>query len=637
MQTSPRLLTALAVLAVLLVSTAPTSARPPASATPTLSLFDINSSRVLSTTEPHSAISFGERSIFTSPLERPPLASIAPISFHGDESGYATSVHDFLVVPYCVTPSEGNAECDLRDRILYVMLRFRHRYEGSFEAFIWQDPSPLTSTATALEDFKARLNRTDVIYPKGDSAMRMEDSATCSDITDECYLSRVATYTQSYKSIDPAQNSARFLFRVGKRYTMNGPLRLRVRSNLPHDAETVVDVVLVLSRQPAVNLFNHRWWIESSTGRVALLVVSAVTTFAFLTLVREVGARLARQRTGDTVLTPTLLYSEASSNDGVFFFLHRVAVVATNAIGAGATIILAKARASRLLSLCCARCRRWLDERRRRAPVDSHTAEAEREIAALNTATVSDGEEDDSTPTCRICRCADPRDDLFAPCACNGSSRYVHHRCLEQWREMTSNPEHRRVCAECKTPYTLVRIVVPQNPDLVTSSPIIEPVVRHYVSRFAYIAMTLAFAVSGAFCLKATFYVATVFDSGVMWGISQSYNIVLTIYFILAVAVNLSILEPFVKDIASAELQLGFVLLSLLFIEIPMGYATSAFLSIMFERLLTWEVSYGVGLASAALLHLMDVFSNFSDVLESFSEEREVVAARAERDEQQPV
>ncbi|CAG9576613.1 conserved hypothetical protein [Leishmania major strain Friedlin] len=624
----------LAVLVLFSLALTSTHASSPAQWVPTLALFDINNSRILSTTGTSEAVSLGQRSLFVSRYDPNPSISVASLTFYGSENSYATRTFDFLTVPYCVVESGTTTACNLHDHMLYMMFRFRHRYETDFHAIVWQDPTPLSSTVKALQDFKAHLNRSDVVYPENDGTMRVEEAATCSDIMDECYLSRAATYTRSYKEIDPAQYSARFLFRIGKQYTMNGPLRVRLHSSLPHDAETIVDVVLVLCRQPSSNPLNHRWWIESVAGRLALLVVSVVTTFAFLTVTREVGALMVRQRRGEDVLAPTLLYSEEAS-DGPLVSFQRFAKVASNSLQAGVVYVWTKIHELICVNACCASRLRWLGARCPRVPAREHTAESQREITALNSTVFS--EEEDPGPTCRICRCSEPHDDLFAPCACNGSSKFVHHNCLEQWREMTSNPQHRRVCAECKTPYTFVRVVVPQNPDLLTGSPIIESVVRHFAAKFLYLAMTVLFAVGGAYCLKAAFFLTTLCDTGVDWGFYHGYHWVLTAYFLAALTLNLSIMEPFVRGTMLTGVQLLFVLLSLFFIEIPMSYAMSAFLSLIFDRLFTWEVSYGAGLASAALLHLMDTFSNFAKILESFSEEREVVAARAESETQRSV
>jgi hypothetical protein len=67
--------------------------------------------------------------------------------------------------------------------------------------------------------------------------------------------------------------------------------------------------------------------------------------------------------------------------------------------------------------------------------------------------TIPTSSDDEDELLCRICQDATPRNDLFAPCHCAGTSKYVHRECLDRWRYSTSNPHHRDACAECKNPY----------------------------------------------------------------------------------------------------------------------------------------------------------------------------------------
>lgn len=73
---------------------------------------------------------------------------------------------------------------------------------------------------------------------------------------------------------------------------------------------------------------------------------------------------------------------------------------------------------------------------------------------------------------CRICRQKEPQRELFAPCQCRGSSMYVHRKCLEHWRRVTGNPEHRQICAECKAPYRtlLIRSEKRRKEDIILAS-----------------------------------------------------------------------------------------------------------------------------------------------------------------------
>jgi uncharacterized membrane protein YwzB len=651
MMSACRLLVTAAVAFLLMCGACTVSA---AVATPTLAFFDINRSVILSTTEESEPTSLGLRNFFSSRYDPRPAVSVASLTFSTPSHGSGPNSFEFLTVPYCVDTSGTNAHCDFSDHVLYLLVRFRRHQEVNFETTIWQDASPTTATQNALTAFKARLNRTDVIYPAGDGAMRMEDAATCSDITDECYLSSAATYTRSYKGIDPSQYSGRFLFRLAEKYSLNSAWRVRLQHSLPHDAEAEVEVVLVLNRLPAINPLDSRWWLERIGGRLALLTVATVVAFGFLAFTREVASLLTRRHSSEGAVAAahpatSALYDDLDS-EGFVVLLQRVVKVATGGVQKAADYAAGKMRGWHCHTGCTTQWRRWWDQRRRLPTSDDVSAEADREIAAVATATVpasttaaapptgeEEGEgEEEAGPMCRICRCREPSADLFAPCACNGSSKYVHHHCLEQWREMTTNPEHRRVCAECKTPYTLVRVVVPQNANLLTSSPIIEPAIRHYVTTAILICITVFFAAGGAYGLKAVFCLTTGFDPNVEWSFMQGYHWVLAAYFLLATWLNVLIMQPFVKDMDSAELQLVFVLLSLVFLEIPISYAVSAFFSLFFDRLFTWEISYGLGLGSTFLIQLMDVFSNYSEMLDSFAEEREVVAPRASTEEERP-
>jgi len=76
----------------------------------------------------------------------------------------------------------------------------------------------------------------------------------------------------------------------------------------------------------------------------------------------------------------------------------------------------------------------------------------------------SDGEEDDDEPKedqepepeCRICREECPAASMISPCACRGSIRYVHPRCLHAWR----HSDHRRTlrCSVCGLQYIYIRV-----------------------------------------------------------------------------------------------------------------------------------------------------------------------------------
>ncbi|GAA5827077.1 hypothetical protein JCM11251_002233 [Rhodosporidiobolus azoricus] len=63
------------------------------------------------------------------------------------------------------------------------------------------------------------------------------------------------------------------------------------------------------------------------------------------------------------------------------------------------------------------------------------------------------------TPLCRIC--FDGPDEelgkLFSPCACKGTSRFVHQACLQQWRQASRNAQSFYACDLCKYRYQFRR------------------------------------------------------------------------------------------------------------------------------------------------------------------------------------
>ena len=60
----------------------------------------------------------------------------------------------------------------------------------------------------------------------------------------------------------------------------------------------------------------------------------------------------------------------------------------------------------------------------------------------------------DGPKKCRICLEEDGV-DLFAPCACSGSIKWVHRECMHEWLTTSPNREDMRRCNQCQTEYTV--------------------------------------------------------------------------------------------------------------------------------------------------------------------------------------
>lgn len=62
------------------------------------------------------------------------------------------------------------------------------------------------------------------------------------------------------------------------------------------------------------------------------------------------------------------------------------------------------------------------------------------------------------TKECRICfeGETDEEDPLIAPCLCNGTSKYIHVSCLNNWRHFNENNRAWTHCMECGGEYTII-------------------------------------------------------------------------------------------------------------------------------------------------------------------------------------
>lgn len=54
---------------------------------------------------------------------------------------------------------------------------------------------------------------------------------------------------------------------------------------------------------------------------------------------------------------------------------------------------------------------------------------------------------------CRYCLEDDSVGKLVSPCNCNGTSKYIHAKCLDIWRNQNVENEHYKKCIDCQTEY----------------------------------------------------------------------------------------------------------------------------------------------------------------------------------------
>ena len=81
--------------------------------------------------------------------------------------------------------------------------------------------------------------------------------------------------------------------------------------------------------------------------------------------------------------------------------------------------------------------------------------------------------EDNLIRECRIC--FDPEisedDPLISPCACKGTSKYVHKKCLNQWRNINYGQTAYKRCMECNKEYVISEEFIREKTDLFFKSP----------------------------------------------------------------------------------------------------------------------------------------------------------------------
>lgn len=58
-------------------------------------------------------------------------------------------------------------------------------------------------------------------------------------------------------------------------------------------------------------------------------------------------------------------------------------------------------------------------------------------------------------PFCRFCFDDTNPEDLFVPCNCTGTARYVHKRCLQEWRSQDIHSLNYTRCQECLLQYEM--------------------------------------------------------------------------------------------------------------------------------------------------------------------------------------
>ena len=62
-------------------------------------------------------------------------------------------------------------------------------------------------------------------------------------------------------------------------------------------------------------------------------------------------------------------------------------------------------------------------------------------------------EAEEEEKRCRLCYGGEEDSPLVQPCACNGSMKWIHEHCLEQWRRTSTREDAAYCCGECRDYY----------------------------------------------------------------------------------------------------------------------------------------------------------------------------------------
>ena len=62
-------------------------------------------------------------------------------------------------------------------------------------------------------------------------------------------------------------------------------------------------------------------------------------------------------------------------------------------------------------------------------------------------------EEEEEEERCRLCFGGEDDGKLVQPCACRGSAKFIHRRCLEKWRRTSPREDAAYRCGQCMDEY----------------------------------------------------------------------------------------------------------------------------------------------------------------------------------------
>jgi len=399
---------------------------------------------------------------------------------------------------------------------------------------------------------------------EGDSSTqsRVEYRKTCNDLFDECFLTKHFSYGAA-----PGLEDARPMYTGRQAFRIdnaNGEWILDIIGQLPHDGRVHIEVVLEQK--------VWSYWQGLTVGALSALIFiwSLISIWAFIRSRRMVEVETGNRENPDQD-------DEVNTTDGTAI---------QGLLGRG-RIILYRLRPCIASVLTYRRVQQEGTDSAPGQPSDSLGVAVDQ----------VEEEAEDPDRICRICRTSAPIEDLFAPCKCNGTMRYIHRACLQKWRESTTNPANKIRCSECHATFRIIQ--TEKTMGFVTHMATKIVLGIGFVGGAEVLVLTLGYV------LKALAFVVTFGQSSIDWSPFSFYHHFIGVVIIASAMYNMVIVvdplcDAFLWSFRRPARRL-FVAASLL-LNIPLGYIAKyviwAFTTVPWD----WTVSYASGFTLLVLM-----------------------------------
>ena len=212
------------------------------------------------------------------------------------------------------------------------------------------------------------------------------------------------------------------------------------------------------------------------------------------------------------------------------------------------------------------------------------TGDVEMDERNSDTASQSDDEE----MCCRICRSTAPREDLFSPCNCRGSVKYVHKTCLEKWRQKTTSATNKKQCSECKGHFKITVTQTKKRYLYVVSA---TKKILILLLTAAVLELTI---VSVGFLFKSAAGILTNNFENTLWSIDAYHHFVGSVL-LVTVFVHHHHLDGFLSEFISIRVLRVFLIILSTLLEVVLGYIVALVRWTFSSSVWNWQISFVTG------------------------------------------